>query len=590
MLLSALEGRELLLVLDNFEQLLGAAPLVAEILENAPRLRLLATSRIPLRISGEHEYQVAPLTLPPTSAGSTYPVDPNTVSSSEAVTLFVDRVRQFQSEFAIDEHNASTVAAICAKLDGLPLALELAAPRLKLLSPQTLLDRLEHGLPDLAGAAVDVPARQQTLMATLDWSYALLSDDDRHLFAQLAVFVDGWTLDAAEEVCAETADVVTTMGRLLDNSLVRRRSNIAGEPRFDMLSTIHAYALERLESSGARPELAERHANHFLDVAELADRDSKGTDEARRLERLELDHDNLRAALAWFHEAGDPEPELRLANALTRFWWLRGHTSEARRRLEEALSRPGEQPPQLRTEALRRAAVLAGVQGDYDVAKTLAEESRAFYEEFGDRRGIAMSVSTIAEAYLHEGNYEQARPLYEQARSLFRDLGDEWDLAAAAVNLGYVALGEGRYREAFALAEEGLSRLRELGDTNGTATAVYVLGAAALRQDDHERATAHLRESLELFCLVGDKEGTAECLYALAAARASEAPEIAAELTGAAEALHQESGSALAQFQLDWRDRTVADIRRQIGDQEWSRAYRRGRDLNAEAVIAHAMN
>jgi predicted ATPase/DNA-binding SARP family transcriptional activator len=585
-LIAELHSSAALLVLDNFERLLPAAPLVAELLAKTTRLRVLATSRSPLRVSGEHEYQVPPLAVPPPLSEPAQTRDPLAVADCDSVALFVERVQRAKPDFTLDEANAAAVAAICARLDGLPLALELAAPRIKLLSPAALLERLERRLPVLTGGALDLPARQQTLRATLDWSDALLGESERQLFARLAVFVGGWTLEAVEAVCGGTPDLLAAMATLLDNSLLRRRPSAGDEVRFDMLSTVREYAVERLESSGEDAALRHRHATYFLAVAEQVDRESKGAGEAAGLERLEVEHDNLRAALAWLHEAGDPALELTLTNALSRFWWLRGYVSEARRQLGSVLVRQGDQPPQLRTEALRRAAVLAGVQGDYEVARELAEESRALSEGLGDHRGVARSVSCIAEALLHEGEYEQARPLYEQAASLFLELGDDWDVAAATVNLGYVALGERDYGRATALAEEGLAMLRALGDRNGTATALYVLGTAALAQDDRQQAVAHLGESMQLFREVGDKEGTAECLFAFAAVTGAEEPTKAAELTGAAEALREDVGLSLARFQLEWRDRVTSDIQRTIGEEAWSEAFDHGRGMPLETAVA----
>jgi predicted ATPase/DNA-binding SARP family transcriptional activator len=562
---AALAERDTLLVLDNFEGLLAATPLVAALLGRAPRVRVLATSRTPLRLGGEREYEVPPLTLP---------VDGS--EQSEAVALFVDRVRRLDPGFEPEDATGAIVSEICIRLDGLPLALELAAPRMRLLSPSELLARLDHALPILIGGDVDLPARQQTLRGTLDWSYAFLADPERRLFARLAVFVGGWTLASAEAACGEALDVLPALAGLLDNSLLRRRQQAGGAVRFGMLTTIREYALELLDASGEAEEVRRRHAELFLDLAEQADQAAKAAGGAAELERLDAEHDNLRAALAWSHDAGETDLELRLVNALSRFWWLHGHTTEGRRWLSAALSTE-QGRPELRTEALRRAAVLAGVQGEYDVARSFAAESRDLYEQLGDRRGVALSVSSIAESLLHEGDYPRARDLYEEARALFDELGDNWDVAAASVNLGYVALGEADYGRASALARDGLAYFEEVGDSQSTATAVYVLGAAALGEGEREDAQEQLGRALGLFREVGDGEGAAECLLALAATVATGDPERAAELLGAAEAQQEESGSSLARFQLEWRDRTIGDLRTALGDDGWDTAFERGR-------------
>jgi predicted ATPase/DNA-binding SARP family transcriptional activator len=564
-LAAGLEQRDTLLVLDNFEGLLAAAPLVAALLQRVGGLRALVTSRTPLRVGGEREYEVPPLTLP--GPGS---------DASDAVALFVDRVRRVAPSYALDGANADAVAEICVRLDGLPLALELAAPRIRLLAPAELLARLDRALSVLTGGDVDLPARQQTLRGTLDWSYAFLGEPERRLFARLSVFAGGWTLSAAEAVCGEALDVLTALAALLDNSLLRRRQRAGGAVRFGMLATIREYALELLEESEEAEETRRRHALFFVEVAEQADRAAKAAGGAAELERLDAEHDNLRAALTWAHDLGATELELRLVNALSRFWWLRGHTSEGRRWLAAALAGPPSHP-ELRTEALRRAAVLAGVQGDFEVARTFAEESRTLYEGLGDRRGVALSVSSIAESLLHEGEYARARELYEEARELFGELGDAWDVAAANVNLGYVALGEADYGRASTLALDGLAHFEQLGDPQSTATAVYVLGVAALAGGDTRAAHERLERSLALFREIGDGEGAAECLLALAAAAAPLDPVHAAELVGAAEVLREESGSSLARFQLDWRDRTIGELRGTLGEERWTAAYDRGR-------------
>ena len=572
-LAAGLDQRDTLLVLDNFEGLLAAAPLVAALLQRVGGLRALVTSRTPLRVGGEREYEVPPLTLP----------GPGT-DASDAVALFVDRVRRVDPSFALDGTNADAVAEICVRLDGLPLALELAAPRIRLLAPAELLGRLDRALPVLTGGDVDLPPRQQTLRGTLDWSYAFLGEPERRLFARVSVFAGGWTLSAAEAVCGEALDVLTALAALLDNSLLRRRQRTGGAVRFGMLATIREYAHELLEESGEAEDTRRRHALFFVEVAEQADRAAKAAGGAAELERLDAEHDNLRAALTWAHDHGATELELRLVNALARFWWLRGHTSEGRRWLAVALTGPPSHP-ELRTEALRRAAVLAGVQGDFDVARTFAEESRTLYEGLGDRRGVALSVSSIAESLLHEGEYARARELYEEARELFDELGDAWDVAAANVNLGYVALGEANYDRASTLAIDGLAHFEALGDPQSTATAVYVLGVAALANGDTRAAHERLERSLALFREIGDGEGAAECLLAFAAAAASLDPVHAAELVGAAEVLREESGSSLARFQLDWRDRTISELRGMLGEDRWTAAYDRGRTDPSVTIV-----
>src|SRR5215211_5247743 len=364
-----LHERRLLLLLDNFEQVLGAAPTVTEMLAGAQGLKVLATSRMPLGLYGEHEYAVPPLSLPDVR----HLPDIATLSQYEAVSLFIERAQAAKAEFEVTSESAPAVAEICVRLDGLPLAIELAAARIKMLPPRAMLQRLSSRLKFLTGGARDVPERQRTLRATIEWSFALLDEGEQLLFGKLAVFSGGRTLEAIEAICDADGDlpvdVFEGVSSLLDKSLLRQEEGPGGEPRFVMLETVHEFAREKLGQSQEAEEIKRVHAQYFLTLAEEAYPELKGANQLEWLERLEAEHDNMRAALSWASERKEAEVALRLGGALWRFWSVRGYYSEGRRWLQEALSMDGRGSPGSRAMALAGAGSLASVQGDYDRAK-----------------------------------------------------------------------------------------------------------------------------------------------------------------------------------------------------------------------------
>ena len=369
-----LSERRLLLVLDNFEQVLGAAPAVTELLAAAPGLKVLATSRAPLGLYGEHEFPVPPLTLPDLKR----PPPLERLTQYEAVGLFVERARAVKPDFSITNESAPAVAEICVRLDGLPLAIELAAARIKMLPPKAMLQRLGSRLKLLTGGARDLPERQRTLRATIEWSYALLDEGEQLLFARLAVFSGGRTLEAIEAICDAEGDLPVDafegVSSLLDKSLLRQEEGPNGEPRFVMLETIHEYAREKLEESAEAEEIKRAHAEYFLTLAEEAYPELKGANQLEWLESLEAEHDNMRAALSWALERKEVEVALRLGGALWWFWSVRGYHSEGRRWLEEALAIDGRVSPESRAMALAGVGELASDQGDLDRAKEACEE------------------------------------------------------------------------------------------------------------------------------------------------------------------------------------------------------------------------
>ena len=622
-----LRERKLLLVLDNFEQILEGAQLVALLLAACPDLKVLATSRIPLGIYGEREYPVPPLSLP----------DPERLpplerlTQYEAVGLFIERARDARPDFSLSNENAPTVAEICARLDGLPLAIELAAARVKILTPQKMLDRLSDRLKLLARGASDLPERQRTLRASMEWSYTLLEEDEKALFARLSVFAGGRILDAIESICdAESdppVDVLEGVESLLDNSLLREEDGPGGEPRFVMLETVHEYAREKLEESGEAEELRRRHAEYFLALAEAAEPELKGPRQYEWIERLEAEHDNMRAAFSWLLAAGDTESGLRLAGALRRFWHVRGYFEEGRGRLEQALVQDGRTSVSARAKALEavgglahdqgdidraRAAALEGLElcarsdtgsgqvasfrrslgitaereGDYERATGLHEGSLALYREAGDKWGIAASLFSLANVLVVREEHERARELYREALSLSRELGDPDQYATGLANLGYEYLLDGDHEQATALNEEAAQLYRERGSRGGLVYALDNLAWAALVRGDHERARALHEETLALCRELGDKLIGGECLEGLACAAAARGEaERSARLFGAASALGYEQPPA----ERALREPCLAEARSLLEESAWKTAWSEGQAMTFEEAVSYAL-
>ncbi|MDP8923981.1 MAG: tetratricopeptide repeat protein, partial [Chloroflexota bacterium] len=554
-----LRDRRVLLMLDNFEQVLGATELVTGLLEACARLSILVTSRAVLRVYGEHDYPVPPLGLPDRRQLPPVPA----LSQYAAVALFIDRATATRPDFVVTNQNAPFVAEICHRLDGLPLAIELAAARARLLTPQAMLARLERRLPLLTGGPRDLPARQQTLRGAIAWSYDLLDEPERALFRHLAVFVGGATIEAAERVTTADAaesppavdDLFDGLASLVDKSLLRQDEEV-GEPRFSMLETIREYGLEQLEASGDADCVRARHAGFFLEQAELAESKLRGADQRAWLDRLEREHDNLRAALAWSASAtGSSETFLRLAGALAWFWYLGGHFGEGRRWLERALARRDEVREPLRARILTRAGSLAFLQGEYDAAHTwldaairiareagetpvladalhwlgnvdrargdhgrasaLLEESLGLFRGLANEWGIAWSLGNLAIIARDCSDHGRASTLGEESLDLFRRMGDRWGTAWMLGNLATVRDAQGKAGLALTLLEEGQRLFAELGDTWGTGWSLYHLGLLVRGRGELEKAGALLEESLALRRTLGDRRGIARSLWSL---------------------------------------------------------------------------
>ncbi len=472
-----------LLVLDNFEQVMEANDLVHDLLAAAPALTVLVTSQAPLHLRDEHEY----------------PLDP--LGEEQAVTLFLARAQAVKPGFELTDENSEAVHAICRRLDGLPLALELAAARVKLLSPDAILRRLEDSLDLLTGGASDLPTRQRTLRDAIDWSYQLLEPAEQALFARLGVFAGGCSLELADAVAGEAAgvgDALDTLASLVDKSLVRQRDGADGEPRFVLLETIREYALEQLEERGELEGLRRRHAERFLASVEAAEPELLRTNQAVWLERLDADRDNIRAALAWATAAGEIELALRMAGALVRFWSTRGLMREGRARLAEALASPDGVSPAILAKAQFAAGYAALGEGDFREARADFERSLEQARAASDGQAEGAALAQIAWLAMAGGEADEARSLAEQSSTLAEQAGDNLVASGAATTLADVALAEGKLDDAIELFERGLTLRRGLGDRRLIANSLVGLGRAYLLRGDYDRAAALFEESLGL--------------------------------------------------------------------------------------------
>jgi non-specific serine/threonine protein kinase len=544
-----LRSRRALLVLDNFEHVTAAAPAAAALLAAAPGLKLLVTSRAVLRLSGEHDYPVPPLSLP-TAGGA--------VEASEAVELFAQRARAARPGFALEEH-ARAVAEICVALDGLPLALELAAARTRVLSPEDLRDRLERRLPLLERGPADLPERQRTLRATIEWSHELLGEGERRLLARLAVFAGGWNVEAAEAVCDADLDALTS---LVEQSLARRRP----DGRFSMLQTVREYGLERLEALGEGEPTRARHAEHFLALAEAAEERLTGADAAQWFERLEADLDNLRAALAWTGSSGETELELRLATALRRFWHVRGHITEGRRWLDDAIGRRHAAAPEVQARALVAASALLYDEEELDRAEALLEEALALFRQAGDERAAARALSELGGIAALREDYVRASALFQETLPFFRAAGDTRALLVTLSNLASVTDLAGDHVRGRELGEETLVLARESGDRDQVTISLHNLARGALREGRREDARTLLSESVDVALELGFRSLIASCLEAFAEIWLADGDvERAARLLGASGVLLDEVGGDLGPEERAGRAATAAEIERRLG-------------------------
>ncbi len=581
--------KRLLIVLDNTEHLPGAAPALAGLLAACPRLTILATSREPLRLRAEHAYAVAPLPLPDLRCVPAL----DELRRIPSVDLFVRRAEMANHDFTMTAENAKAIAGIVVRLDGLPLAIELAAARTRVLSPPALLARLEHRLPLLTGGAGDLPARQQAMRLTIDWSYDLLTPVEQRTFQHLSVFAGGFTLDAAEAVLGAAlepaGDPLHTLTALVEKCLISARSTGDGEPRFYMLETIREYGLDRLMAAGGEEEARQRHAAWCVDLAEQSEDELLGAQQAVWFARLDIEHANLRAALGWAIEQCDAVLAARLGGSLRRFWNLRGHSEEGRRWLEQTLAIGDNLPPALRAKALLATGVIASRQGDY--ARTAAlEEARALYRSLDDHVGIASALGNLGLVAQAQGDVNRGRSLSEDALAIFRAFGMSSRVANQLENLGLAAYDAGELARAQELLDEALSIAYASGNRQSAAFSLNHLARVAHALGDDDRAVALQEEGFELWRQLGSRDGLAhsfENFALIAFARCQ--PARAVRLYGAAESLRATIGAPGRLIDRETHARMLLDAHRRLGEPSFRAARDEGRTLPLDVAIAYAL-
>ncbi|HEY7035028.1 MAG TPA: tetratricopeptide repeat protein [Thermomicrobiales bacterium] len=599
-LVARIGERQLLLVLDNFEQVVEATTEVVALLSACPRLTLLVTSRTILNAYGEYDVPVPP--LPVADLAPAAAVD--RVLAADAVRLFVERARAVKPDLETTAATVQTVATICRRLDGVPLAIELAAARSNVLSPQAMLSRLDSRLPLLTGGSRGLPPRRRTMRDAIAWSHDLLTPPEQALFRRLSVFAGSFDLDAAEAVCgsgelrvehiaaqARSSKLATLdlLASLVDKSLVRSVGPAEGEPRFGMLETIREFGQEQLREVDDEATVRRRHAEHFLLLAERAEPELTGPDQAVWLDRLEADHANFRLALLWAGEH-DTTAGLRLAAALWRFWYTRGDLREGRAQLERCLKETVDAPVAMRIRALIGTGVLANAQADAARATTLLTEALALARRADDLSNCARALNGLGDAFCWQRDYDRATDHYREALALFRDLDERRGIAVVLTNLGNMFWDREDPIGAAAFHEEALRLYEALGDRRGIAWALTNLGTTlAHTQGDPPRATSLLRDALRHYRVLGDLSGIAEAIEKLAglATRFGQI-DSAARLFGAAEVLRETIGAPLAAGDRVQHDGHVGSLRAVMGEQSFAARHVKGRTFSLDQAMSEA--
>lgn len=618
---SHLRNERVLLVLDNFEHLLDAADVAAELLAAAPGVAILATSRVPLHLYGEHEYSLDPLALP-----DRHRLPPLAeLARVDSVALFNARARAANRRFQLTQANAAAVAAICGRLDGLPLALELAAARVKLLPPNELASRLDKSLPVLTGGPRDAPERHRTLRATIGWSYELLDEEEQRLFARLSVFASGFTLAGAEAVCEAE---LGSLEALAEASVLRVADTSGGERRFSMLKVVREYATEHLEASDEADAVHARQIAYLLELAGDADARMTGVEQPAQLRRVADEHDNIRAALAWAIER-EPEKALSLVTRLQRFFYLRGYSGEGLRVLERALERASHVEPPLQGRALRSAGTFAEGIGDFTRARSYLEDAVDKFRALGDLKDLAATLNNLGAVAVRQGDIAGARKHFAESLETKRELGDRHGMAVSLSNLGMLESRADNYQSARKYQEEACTILRQLGDENGLANSLTALAELALLNGRSAEARTLLREAIRLTEHIGDQAATVEALSLLArvsladdevakardeAARAvalasglpdafttivalevaadvlaaSGDPAQAVNLRATAARLRSEVAAPEAQTERTWSSETLERARASLGAAEYRHAWEAGATASAQEAVASA--
>lgn len=623
-----LRAQQLLLVLDNCEQVVVTAPLLEDIVAHCPHLKILVTSRTPLHMRGEQEYAVVPLATP--NMGLLDFQEMPTPYASMA--LFLERAQAVKPEFELTPENAPTVASICVRLDGLPLAIELAAAWVKMLSVQQIAARLSDASRLLKSLDRTALPRQRSLQATFEWSYDLLSEQERILFCRLCVFAGGCTLEAAETVCAEDGidkgEVLELLSHLIDQSLVHMQEERSSDTRYRLLEVIRQFGGEKLEAKGERNVVSKRHRDWYLGLAEQAEQELTGKHQGAWLDRLEAEYENVRAALNWSLEQQEGEEAARIVVSLWPFWVLRGYLSEGLEWLERTLAVLPDRTT-LRAKVLWATGIITGrlgnatratslleesldiwrlrgekqgmasvlqsmgvgalLLGDYERARLCYEECLPLVREAGDTQRTALILSGLGLTLFYQGTLERARALCEESLALFKEIGDLRGMAAVLTNQGMLSLEQHDYEQATRLCEESLALRRSVGDKGGSAHTLTILGRVALSQSNDQQASAYYQESLRLREVTGEKNGIAEALEGLArVCAAMREGSFAAQLLGAAEMVREAAGFALTPIDRAFNERTGAMVQAQLGREAFTTARDEGRHSTLEEALALA--
>jgi predicted ATPase len=599
-----LRDRNMLLVLDNLEHLPAAGPILAELLAAAPRLKMMVTSRALLHLNLEREYMVPPLAAPETLTQ----VSTGELAGNEAVRLFVERARVVSPNFALTDENARSVAEICVRVDGLPLAIELAAARVRILSPRAILSRLDHRLQLLTGGARDLPTRQQTISGAMDWSYDLLSDGEKQLFRRLAVFAGGFTFEAAEgaagaqrsvavkeNVAAEPMiEVLDGITSLVDKSLLVAKPRSRGEVRFRMLEVVREYALDRLEASGEAEQMRRQHAAYFLAFAEEAEPHLHGPQPAEWMKRLEEEHHNIRAALRW-SLAYDAGVAARLGAAIRYFWVFQGRLAEGLAVSQDILRLCDRVPTAVRWNVLSMAGNLAKFQGDYETARRMYEEGLSDGHSAHDLRQVSLSCRGLGGLAHQQGDYRIARGFAEEALAAARQSNDQFGIARSLSLLGDLARSQGDDAAARTLYEEALAICRQIDRTYSIANILTNLAAAEFGEGNYTAAYSHFTESLTIYResggeIIGGKIDISYALDGLAALAVLRGEtELAAKLAGAADHLRESMNYNVEPAERRFRDAYLASLHTVLSEDNFSRAYGQGRTLKLEEGVALAL-
>jgi predicted ATPase/DNA-binding CsgD family transcriptional regulator len=584
-----LRERRLLLVLDNYEHVIDAAPVVTDLLGAAADIRILVTSRARLRLSGEHEHVVPPLGLVDPAQQVSY----EAVAESPAVQLFVARARAVQEAFVLTAENAAAVAAICRRLDGLPLAIELAAARVKVLSPSALLARLERRLVVLTGGARDLPARQQTMRDTIAWSYDLLSALEQRLFRRLTIFVGGCTFEAAEAIASAWDDLEVDpfdgITSLVDKSLLQRVEGMDGEPRYSMLETVRELGLEQLTACGELDEVSRLHAAYFLALAEQREPAVLSTTPLAVLDRFVADHDNLSAACDRLCDGSTVEKCLRLAAACAPYWYVRGHLREGATRLHNALATAESSPSAAKGHALNWAAIFAITMGDVDASSTFSQEALAVWNAVGDPRGRATALYNLAEVEEHYLHWDEAADLFDQVVAICRDLDLPDDLGRALLLRGGVAYAQGDVDRARMIEEEAAALFRRTGALRWLGQTEWLLGMFAASQRRFLEAAHYHHTSLRTLIDAADVVWLFKPLAGLAAVAAENGDaESAARLLGAVDTMLISTGGHLYPLHRPMYEQADTAARAALGPERFTVIHDAGGRLALADLLAEA--